>query len=139
MLPDTRQKEPFRVPKDDIRFLSRSQVDAELSQMQKMTAQEAAAAAALAVAEAEAALAEAEAASREADVAEADAEAAWAFAEAAMLTMKNKKTNKMVNFINCIYYVTATTIIFLFFFLNYEGTLLSYSFTTIFKFFASND
>ncbi|RRT74327.1 hypothetical protein B296_00032474, partial [Ensete ventricosum] len=79
LLLEGRQKEP-RV---DIKPLSKSQVDSELTRMRNMTAQEAAAFAAQAVAEAEAAIAEAEQAAKEAEVAEADAEAAQAFAEAA--------------------------------------------------------
>ncbi|RWV99969.1 hypothetical protein GW17_00037097 [Ensete ventricosum] len=80
LLLEGRQKEP-RV---DIKPLSKSQVDSELTRMRNMTAQEAAAFAAQAVAEAEAAITEAEQAAKEAEVAEADAEAAQAFAEAAI-------------------------------------------------------
>lgn len=95
LLLEGRQKEP-RV---DIKSLSKSQVDSELTRMRNMTAQEAAAFAAQAVAEAEAAMAEAEQAAREAEVAEADAEAAQAFAEAAMLTLKNRNATKRVIFL----------------------------------------
>ncbi|KAK7263258.1 hypothetical protein RJT34_30845 [Clitoria ternatea] len=72
----------------DINILSRSQIDAEISKVKGMTAQEAAAAAAKAVAEAEAAIAQAEAAAREAEAAEAEAEAAQVFAKAAMKALK---------------------------------------------------
>ncbi|EHA8586910.1 putative Single myb histone 6 [Cocos nucifera] len=94
-LPDGKQRESSRLEKDDIKPLTKSQVDAELAQIRNMTAQEAAAAAAQAVAEAEAAMAEAEKAAREAEAAEADAEAAQAFAEAAMLMLKNRNAAKM--------------------------------------------
>ncbi|KAJ8465115.1 hypothetical protein OPV22_027667 [Ensete ventricosum] len=90
LLLEGRQKEP-RV---DIKPLSKSEVDSELTRMRNMTAQEAAAFAAQAVAEAEAAITEAEQAAKEAEVAEADAEAAQAFAEAAMLTLKNRNATK---------------------------------------------
>jgi transcription factor MYB, plant len=87
------QKESFKVQSDDSKILTRAQVDAELSRMATMTAEEAEAAAACAVAEAEAILAEAEEAAREA---EADARAAQAFAEAALLTLKNRNAAKSV-------------------------------------------
>ncbi|KAJ7944531.1 telomere repeat-binding factor 1-like [Quillaja saponaria] len=74
--------------KKDTNILTKSQIDAELSNMKGMTAQEAAAAAAQAVAEAEAAIAEAEAAAKEAEAAEAEAEAAQVFAKAAMKALK---------------------------------------------------
>ncbi|KAG6536304.1 hypothetical protein ZIOFF_001357 [Zingiber officinale] len=83
-------------PRPEIKPLLKSHIDAELSRMRNMTAQEAAAAAAQAVAEAEAAMAEAEAAAREAEAAETDAEAAQAFAEAAMLTLKKRNVPKHV-------------------------------------------
>ncbi|XP_057491691.1 telomere repeat-binding factor 1-like [Actinidia eriantha] len=83
-----KQKNSPKVDKNEIKILSKSQIDAELEKMKGMTAQEAAAAAALAVAEAEAAIAEAEEAAREAEKAEAEAEAAQLFAEAAMKALK---------------------------------------------------
>ncbi|URD90468.1 single myb histone, partial [Musa troglodytarum] len=92
LLLEGRQKEP----RIDVKPLSKSQVESELTRMRNMTAQEAAAFAAQAVAEAEAAMAEAEQAAREAEVAEADAEAAQAFAEAAMLTLKNRNATKQI-------------------------------------------
>lgn len=76
------QREPQKIESDDIKTLTKSQVDAELEHMITMTAEEAASAAARALAEAEALMAEAEAATREAEAAEADAQAAQAFAEA---------------------------------------------------------
>jgi transcription factor MYB, plant len=90
------QKESFKVQSDDSKILTRAQVDAELSRMATMTAEEAEVAAACAVAEAEAILAEAEEAAREAEAAEADARAAQAFAEAALLTLKNRNAAKSV-------------------------------------------
>lgn len=83
-----KQKDPSRMEKRERKFFTKSQVDAELSRMRGMTAQEAAVAAAKAVAEAEAAIAEAEEAAREAEVAEAAAEAAQVFAQAAMNALK---------------------------------------------------
>uniref|UniRef100_A0A803R2V5 H15 domain-containing protein n=1 Tax=Cannabis sativa TaxID=3483 RepID=A0A803R2V5_CANSA len=87
---------------DDISILTKEQVDLELAQMKKMTAKEAAAAAARAVAEAEIAIAEAEEATREAEEAEADAETAQAYADAAMKTLKARNAQKMMmrNLIN---------------------------------------
>ncbi|KAK2996460.1 hypothetical protein RJ639_024929 [Escallonia herrerae] len=70
------------------KVLTKAQIDAELEKMRRMTAQEAAAAAAQAVAEAEAAISDAEVAAREAEDAERDAEVAQAFAEAAMKALK---------------------------------------------------
>ncbi|KAM6540900.1 hypothetical protein CsatB_005347 [Cannabis sativa] len=84
---------------DDISILTKEQVDLELAQMKKMTAKEAAAAAARAVAEAEIAIAEAEEATREAEEAEADAETAQAYADAAMKTLKARNAQKMVKFL----------------------------------------
>ncbi|XP_057417906.1 telomere repeat-binding factor 2-like [Lotus japonicus] len=75
---------------DEVHILSKSQIDAELSKGKRMTAQEAAAAAAKAVVEAELAVAQAEAAAREAEAAEAEAEAAQVFAKAAMKALKCK-------------------------------------------------
>lgn len=95
LLLEGRQKELPRVDREDIKHISKSQVDAYLARMRSMTPQEAAAAAAQAVAEAEAAMAEAEEATRQAEAAEADAEAAKAFAEAASLTLKNRNAAKM--------------------------------------------
>ncbi|XP_059641108.1 telomere repeat-binding factor 1 isoform X2 [Cornus florida] len=83
-----KQKNSPEVKKNDIKILTKSQIDAELEKMRSMTAREAAAAAARAVAEAEAAIAEAAEAAREAEAAEADAEAAQALAEAAMKALK---------------------------------------------------
>ncbi|XP_042509776.1 telomere repeat-binding factor 1-like [Macadamia integrifolia] len=98
LLLEGRPRHSSRTDKDDIKILSRSQIDAELAKIRNMTAQEAAAFAARAVAEAEAAMAEAEEAAKEAEAAEADAEAAQAFAEAAMLTLKGRNSsNMMVN------------------------------------------
>jgi transcription factor MYB, plant len=90
------QREPFKGGSDDIKTLTRAQVDAELARMTTMTAEEAAAAAARAVAEAEAIMTEAEAAAKEAEAAEAEARAAQAFAEAALLTLKNRNAAKLV-------------------------------------------
>ncbi|MBA0649315.1 hypothetical protein Goklo_016890 [Gossypium klotzschianum] len=92
-----RQRVSPRFDRDDLKIITKSQIDLELARMRKMTPQEAAAAAARAVAEAEAAIAEAEEAAREAEVAEADAEAAQAFAEAAMKTLKGRNNQKVVN------------------------------------------
>ncbi|GLT75388.1 hypothetical protein SLA2020_471190 [Shorea laevis] len=84
-----RQKGSPRAEKE-IKLLTKTQVDAELSKMKSMTAEEAAAAAARAVAEAEVAIAEAEAAAREAEAAEAEAEAAQIFAKAAEKALKSR-------------------------------------------------
>jgi len=91
------QREPFKGGSDDIKTLTRAQVDAELARMTTMTAEEAAAAAARAVAEAEAIMAEAEAAAKDAEAAEAEARAAQAFAEAALLTLKNRNAAKLMS------------------------------------------
>lgn len=99
LLLDGRQGVSPKFEKDDSTMLLKSQIDLELAKMRTMTAQEAAAAAALAVAEAEAAIAEAEEAAKEAEAAEADAEAAQAFAEAAMKTLKGRNAPKMVIFL----------------------------------------
>ncbi|XAR51374.1 hypothetical protein NMG60_11005986 [Bertholletia excelsa] len=88
ILPEGKQKNSSKVEKNEIKILTKSQIDAELEKMKSMSAHEAAAAAARAVAEAEAAIAEAEAAAREAEKAEAEAEAAQLFAEAAMKALK---------------------------------------------------
>ncbi|XP_061338894.1 telomere repeat-binding factor 2-like [Gastrolobium bilobum] len=85
-----RPKDSPKAENTDVNILSKFQIDAELSKMKGVTAQEAAAAAAKAVAEAEAAIAEAEAAAREAEAAEAEAEAARVFAKAAMKALKCK-------------------------------------------------
>ncbi|MQL75090.1 hypothetical protein Taro_007478, partial [Colocasia esculenta] len=95
LLLESRLKESSKVEKDDLKSTTKSQIDADLAKMRSMTAQEAAAAAALAVAEAEAAIAEAEEAARDAENAEADAEAAQAFAEAAMMALKNRNAAKL--------------------------------------------
>ncbi|KAI9164884.1 hypothetical protein LWI28_003985 [Acer negundo] len=81
------QKGSPKAQKKDINSL-KAQVDADLSRMRGMTAQEAAAAAAQAIAEAEIAIAEAEEAAKEAERAEAEAEAAHVFAKAAMKAIK---------------------------------------------------
>ncbi|KAK1325258.1 Telomere repeat-binding factor 1 [Acorus calamus] len=86
------QKEPSRGEKDEIRVLSKPQIDAELLKIRNMSAKDAEAAAAQAVAEAEAAMAVAEEAAREAEAAEADAEVAQAFADAAVSTLKSRMT-----------------------------------------------
>ena len=84
VLLEEKPKDPSEVHKnDDVNILSKSQIDAEISKVKGLTAQEAAAAAAKAVAEAEAAIAQAEAAARE-------AEAAQVFAKAAMKALKCK-------------------------------------------------
>ncbi|XP_026661766.2 single myb histone 6-like [Phoenix dactylifera] len=88
--------EPPKPERDDIKVLTKAQVDSELAQMRSMTAEEAAAVAAKAVSEAEAAIKEAEEAAREAEAAEAEAEAAKAFAEAAMLTLKKRNAAKLM-------------------------------------------
>ncbi|XP_028764239.1 telomere repeat-binding factor 2 isoform X2 [Neltuma alba] len=88
LLLEGRPKDSPKAEKTNVNILSKSQIDAELSKMKGVTAQEAAAAAAKAVAEAEAAIAEAEAAAREAEAAEAEAEAAQVFAKAAMKALK---------------------------------------------------
>lgn len=88
LLLEGRQNDSPRAQKRDINILTKSQVDADLSRMKSMTAQEAAAAAAKAVAEAEVAIAEAEEAEREAERAEAEAEAAQVFAKAAINALK---------------------------------------------------
>ncbi|KAH1202458.1 Single myb histone 6 [Glycine max] len=77
VLLEDRPKDPSEAHKnDDVNILLKSQIDAEISKVKGLTAQEAAAAAAKAVAEAETAIAQAEAAAREAEAAEAEAEAA---------------------------------------------------------------
>lgn len=77
-----------KTKKSEVKIITKSQVDSELSKMKVMTAEEAAIAAARAVAEAEAAIAEAERAAREAEEAEAEAETAQVFAEAAMKALE---------------------------------------------------
>ncbi|XP_010923664.1 single myb histone 6 isoform X3 [Elaeis guineensis] len=88
--------EPPKLERDDIKLLTKAQVDAELAQMRNLTAEEAAAVAAKAVSEAEVAIKEAEEAAREAEVAEAEAEAAKAFAEAAISTLKRRNAAKLM-------------------------------------------
>ncbi|CAK8562526.1 unnamed protein product [Lathyrus sativus] len=91
ILMDARPKDSLEVEKSsNVNIVSKSQIDAELSKVRSMTAQEAAAAAAKAVAEAEVAIAQAEAAAREAEAAEAEAEAAQVFAKAAKKALKCK-------------------------------------------------
>ncbi|XP_061365584.1 telomere repeat-binding factor 2-like [Gastrolobium bilobum] len=90
LLLEDKPKDSPEAEKTDVNILSKSQIDAELSKVKGMTAQEAAAAAAKAVAEAEVAIAQAEAAAREAEAAEAEAEAAQVFAKAAMKALKCK-------------------------------------------------
>ncbi|KAL4363465.1 hypothetical protein GQ457_04G003060 [Hibiscus cannabinus] len=96
LISEARQRVSPRFDRDDLKIVTKSQIDLELARMRNMTPQEAAAAAARAVAEAEAAIAEAEEAAREAEVAEADAEAAQAFAEAAMKTLKGRTNQKVM-------------------------------------------
>ncbi|KAH9663982.1 Telomere repeat-binding factor 2 [Citrus sinensis] len=88
LLLEGRQKGSPKAQKKEINILTKSLVDADLSRMRGMTAQEAAAAAAQAIAEAEVAIAEAEEAAREAERAEAEAEAAQVFAKAAIKALK---------------------------------------------------
>ncbi|KAF7828616.1 telomere repeat-binding factor 2-like [Senna tora] len=90
LLLEGRPKDSPKAERTNVNPLSKSLIDAELSKMKGVTAQEAAAAAAKAVAEAEAAIAEAEAAAREAEAAEAEAEAAQVFAKAAMKALKSR-------------------------------------------------
>ncbi|XP_027360708.1 telomere repeat-binding factor 2-like [Abrus precatorius] len=90
LLLEGKPKDSPKAEKTDVNILSKSEIDAELSKMKGVTAQEVSAAAAKAVAEAEAAIAEAEAAAREAEAAEAEAEAARVFAKAAMKALKCK-------------------------------------------------
>ncbi|XP_022751195.1 telomere repeat-binding factor 2-like isoform X3 [Durio zibethinus] len=85
-----RQKGSSKAEKKGVNILTKTQVDAELSKMRSMAAEEAAAAAARAVAEAEFAIAEAEKAAREADTAEAEAEAAKIFAKAVEKALKSQ-------------------------------------------------
>ncbi|XWS45134.1 hypothetical protein CRYUN_Cryun15aG0110700 [Craigia yunnanensis] len=87
---ERRQKDSSKAEKKGVNILTKTQVDAELSKMRSMTAEEAAAAAARAVAEAEVAIAEAEKAAREAEAAEAEAEAAKIFAKAAEKALKSR-------------------------------------------------
>uniref|UniRef100_A0A0D9V2F4 MYB transcription factor n=1 Tax=Leersia perrieri TaxID=77586 RepID=A0A0D9V2F4_9ORYZ len=75
---------------NNVKQLSKPQVDAELDKMKSMSKEEAAAFAARAVAEAEAAIAEAEEAARAAEAAEAEADAAKAFLDAVVFTMRNR-------------------------------------------------
>ncbi|KAG8051485.1 hypothetical protein GUJ93_ZPchr0001g29856 [Zizania palustris] len=75
---------------NNVKQLSKPEVDAELDKMKGMSKEEAAAFAAKAVAEAEVAIAEAEEAARDAEAAEAEAEAAKTFLDAVMLTMQNR-------------------------------------------------
>ncbi|TVU34307.1 hypothetical protein EJB05_16138, partial [Eragrostis curvula] len=77
---------------NNVKQLTKPQVDAELDKMKGMTKEEAAAFAARAVAEAEIAIAEAEEAARVAEAAETDAEAAKAFLEAVTATIKNRNS-----------------------------------------------
>ncbi|KAL5227723.1 hypothetical protein ABZP36_015988 [Zizania latifolia] len=82
--------ENMNAKNNNVKQLSKPQVDAELDKMKGMSKEEAAAFAAKAVAEAEVAIAEAEEAARAAEAAEAEAEAAKAFLDAVMLTMQNR-------------------------------------------------
>lgn len=84
-------KDTSKKLREEIRLMTKSEIDAELSKMTLMNAEEAAATAAKAVAEAELAIAQAEEAAKDAEAAEADAEAAQAFAEAAMLALRNSR------------------------------------------------
>uniref|UniRef100_A0A0A9HQE9 Uncharacterized protein n=1 Tax=Arundo donax TaxID=35708 RepID=A0A0A9HQE9_ARUDO len=81
---------------NNVRQLTKPQVDAELEKMKGMTREEAAEFAAKAVAEAEVAIAEAEEAARVAEAAETDAEAAKAFLDAVISTMKNRNAASMM-------------------------------------------
>jgi myb proto-oncogene protein len=91
MLVEARPKDSPEVDKSgEVKMLSKSQIDEEISKTKGMSAQEAAVAAAKAVAEAEVAIAQAEEAAREAEAAEAEAEAARAFAKATMKALKCK-------------------------------------------------
>ncbi|XP_062203686.1 single myb histone 1-like [Phragmites australis] len=81
---------------NNVKQLTKPQVDAELEKMKGMTKEEAAAFAAKAVAEAEVAIAEAEEAARVAEAAETDAEAAKAFLETVTSTMKNRNAASMM-------------------------------------------
>jgi transcription factor MYB, plant len=81
---------------NNVKQLTKPQVDSELEKMRGMTKEEAAAFAAKAVAEAEVAIAEAEEAARVAEAAEADAEAAEAFLEAVTVTVRNRNVVSMV-------------------------------------------
>ncbi len=80
----------MNIENNNVRQLSKPQVDAELDKMKSMSKEEAAAFAARAVAEAEAAIAEAEEAARAAEAAEAEADAAKAFLDAVVTTMQNR-------------------------------------------------
>ncbi|KAH9299830.1 hypothetical protein KI387_031512, partial [Taxus chinensis] len=82
---------PQKRLREEIPLPTKFEIEAELSKMTTMSAEESAKFAAEAVADAELAMAEAEEATREADAAEADAEAAQAFAEAAMMNYRNSK------------------------------------------------
>ncbi|CAJ2635263.1 unnamed protein product [Trifolium pratense] len=94
MLVEARPKDSPEVDKSGVvKVLSKSQIDEELTKMKRMSAEEAAAAAAKAVAEAELAIAQAEEAAREAEAAEAEAEAARVFAKATMKALKCKLRN----------------------------------------------
>ncbi|XP_011657906.1 telomere repeat-binding factor 2 isoform X3 [Cucumis sativus] len=88
LLLEDKQTDSSKTEKSEVKIITKSQVDSELSKMKVMTAEEAAIAAARAVAEAEAAIAEAERAAREAEQAEAEAETAQVFAEAAMKALE---------------------------------------------------
>lgn len=112
LLIEGRQREPSRIDREDIKPISKSQVDAYLARMRSMTPQEAAEAAAQAVVEAEVAMAEAEEATRQAEAAEADAETAKAFADAAHLTLKNRNAAKMVCFGFMFFIFCITSILF---------------------------
>ncbi|KAH1202459.1 Single myb histone 6 [Glycine max] len=99
VLLEDRPKDPSEAHKnDDVNILLKSQIDAEISKVKGLTAQEAAAAAAKAVAEAETAIAQAEAAAREAEAAEAEAEAAQA-----LIHIKGKmETMNRLNLLNSV-------------------------------------
>ncbi|XP_023543133.1 telomere repeat-binding factor 2-like isoform X2 [Cucurbita pepo subsp. pepo] len=88
LLLENKHLDSSKAEKSEVKIITKSQVDSELSKMKVMTAEEAAIAAARAVAEAEAAIAEAERAAREAEEAEAEAESAQVFAEAAMKALE---------------------------------------------------
>ncbi|CAO2183505.1 unnamed protein product [Urochloa humidicola] len=81
---------------NNIKRLTKPQVDADLEKAKGMTMEEAAAFAAKAVAEAEVAIAAAEEAAKAAEAAENNAEAANAFLEAVTLSLRNKNTASMM-------------------------------------------
>ncbi|CAL4962908.1 unnamed protein product [Urochloa decumbens] len=81
---------------NNVKRLTKPQVDADLEKAKCMTMEEAAAFAAKAVAEAEVAIAAAEEAAKAAEAAENNAEAANAFLEAVTLSLRNKNAASMM-------------------------------------------